>query len=217
MAKARPALVTAALSAAAVLGYLSYRFVLPPAPQPETPDISAAALIGSDADESADAADAPELAATLPDFTLDSLAGSPQSIKSWPGKPLLINFWATWCGPCLREIPMLKEFQTGHSNLQVVGIAVDKRDPVVGFADRMQFNYPILIGESEGWDAAAAFGVSVYALPFTVFTAADGSVLGVHTGELHAEHLENLSAILADLGQRKIDLDEARARLAGRQ
>ena len=50
-----------------------------------------------------------------------------------------------------------------------------------------------------------------------MFTAADGSVLGVHTGELHAEHLENLTATLADLSQRKIDLDEARARLAGRQ
>ena len=213
MARARPVLVTVALSAAAALGYLTYRVLIPPAIEPDAAEIPAAALIGSDADESSDA---PELAATLPDFTLDSLAGGPQSIKSWPGKPMLINFWATWCGPCLREIPMLKEFQSGHSDLQVVGIAVDKRDLVVGFADRMQFNYPILIGESEGWDAAAAFGVGVYALPFTVFTAADGSVLGVHTGELHAEHLENLTAILADLGQRKIDLAEARARFAGR-
>jgi thiol-disulfide isomerase/thioredoxin len=213
VARARPALVTAALSVAAVLGYLSYR-LLPREPQPAPPELPASALIGSDADEAS--SDAPELAATLPEFTLDSLAGGPQSIKSWPGKPLLINFWATWCGPCLREIPMLKDFQTGHADLQVVGIAVDKRDLVVGFADRMQFNYPILIGESEGWDAAAAFGVGVYALPFTVFTAADGSVLGVHTGELHAEHLQNLSAILTDLGQGKIDLTEARSRLAGR-
>lgn len=213
MARARPALITVTLSAAAVLGYLSYRVLIPRPAEPEAPDIPAAAIIGSDADESSDA---PELAATLPDFTLDSLAGGPQSIKSWPDKPLMINFWATWCGPCLREIPMLKEFQTSHSDLQVVGIAVDKRDLVVSFADRMQFNYPILIGESEGWDAAAAFGVGVYALPFTVFTAADGSVLGVHTGELRTEHLENLTAILGDLGQRKIDLAEARTRLAGR-
>jgi thiol-disulfide isomerase/thioredoxin len=213
VARARPALLTAALSVAAVLGYLTYR-MLPREPQPAEPELPASALIGSDADEST--VEEPELAATLPEFTLDSLAGGPQSIKSWPGKPLLINFWATWCGPCLREIPMLKEFQTGHADLQVVGIAVDKRDLVVGFADKMQFNYPILIGESEGWDAAAAFGVNVYALPFTVFTAADGSVLGVHTGELHTEHLQNLSAILADLGQGKIDVAEARSRLAGR-
>jgi thiol-disulfide isomerase/thioredoxin len=214
MAKARPALLTVALSAAAVLGYLSYRTLSAPSSTEPVVDIPASAIIGSDADEAPE--DDRKLAETLPDFTLDSLPGGPQSIKSWPGKPLLINFWATWCGPCLREIPMLREFQSGHSDLQVVGIAVDKRDLVVGFNDRMPFNYPVLIGESDGWDAAAAFGVGVYALPFTVFTSADGSVLGVHTGELHAEHLENLTAILGDLGQAKIDLAEARARLAGR-
>jgi hypothetical protein len=111
---------------------------------------------------------------------------------------------------------MLKELQTHRPDVQVVGIAVDRRDPVVGFAANMQFNYPILIGESAGWDAAAAFGVNVYALPFTVFTAPDGSVLGVHTGELHAEHLENLTAVLDDLKAGKIDLATARARIAGR-
>jgi hypothetical protein len=80
----------------------------------------------------------------------------------------------------------------------------------------MQFNYPILIGESGGWDAAAAFGVNVYALPFTVFTAPNGAVLGVHTGELHQEHLDNLTAVLDDLKAGKIDIQTARARIAGR-
>src|SRR5213075_2210542 len=99
-------------------------------------------------------APARQLADTLPDFTLANLAGEPQSIKTLGGKPMLINFWATWCGPCLREIPMLKELQTHRPDLQVVGIAVDRREPVVGFADKRQFNYPILIGESAGWEAA---------------------------------------------------------------
>jgi hypothetical protein len=80
----------------------------------------------------------------------------------------------------------------------------------------MQFNYPILIGDKGGWEAAAAFGVNVYALPFTVFTGSDGSVLGVHTGELHPEHLQELTAVVADLRDGKIDLATARARLAGR-
>jgi hypothetical protein len=111
---------------------------------------------------------------------------------------------------------MLKEFQTANADLQVVGIAIDKRDPVVTFAGDMQFNYPILMGESEAWDAAAAFGVDFYALPFTVFTAGDGSVLGVHTGELHPEHLENLRTVLTDLAASRIDLAEARKRMAGR-
>lgn len=208
MARSRPALLTITLSAAAVLGYLTYRGLSEP-PEPEIVDLEA--LEGAPVAESES-----RLADQLPDFELANLPGERQSIKSWPGKPLLINFWATWCGPCLREIPMLKEFQTANADLQVVGIAIDKRDPVVSFADNMQFNYPILMGESEAWDAAAAFGVDFYALPFTVFTAADGSVLGVHTGELHPEHLENLRAVLTDLGADRIDVAEARKRMAGR-
>jgi thiol-disulfide isomerase/thioredoxin len=206
MARSRPALVTAALSAAAVLGYLTYRVLSSP---PET-------VAQSPPGAAETAPPERRLADRLPEFSLESLPGERQSISSWPGKPLLINFWATWCGPCLREIPMLKEFQTDNPDLQVVGIAIDKRDPVRSFAETMQFNYPVLIGEGEAWDAAAAFGVDFYALPFTVFTAADGSLLGVHTGELHGEHLENLTAILGDLRTSEIDLAEARARLAGR-
>jgi thiol-disulfide isomerase/thioredoxin len=214
LAKARPALLTAALSGAAVLGYVAYRVAVGPTPPPPEGTID----FGEDlaAEEETAHASEPEFAQRLPEFSLDTLAGAPQSISSWPGRPLLINFWATWCGPCLREIPMLKEFQTGQNDVQVVGIAVDRRDPVVTFAERMQFNYPILIGDKAGWEAAAAFGVNVYALPFTVFTAADGSVLGVHTGELHSEHLQELTAVVGDLRDGKIDVAAARLRLAGR-
>ena len=81
----------------------------------------------------------------------------------------------------------------------------------------MQFNYPILVGESEGWAAAAKFGVDFYALPFTVFTGADGAVLGVHTGELHSEHLETLLATLKDLKDGTVQTAAARSRLAGRE
>jgi thiol-disulfide isomerase/thioredoxin len=128
----------------------------------------------------------------------------------------LINFWATWCGPCLREIPMLKEMQTARPDLQIVGIAIDKRDLVVPFASTMQFNYPILIGQSEAWAAAAALGVNIYALPFTIFTAGDGSILGVHTGELHAEHLEVFRSVVDELTAGRINTDQARARIAER-
>jgi len=213
--KARPVLLTALLSGAALAGYVAFRlFVGPTADAPESPQTLQFGEDPSAADEHDDSAT--QLADTLPEFSLDTLAGTQQSIGSWPGKPLLINFWATWCGPCLHEIPMLKQLQTRRPDLQVVGIAVDKRDAVVGFAATMQFNYPILIGESGGWDAAAAFGVNVYALPFTVFTAPDGAVLGVHTGELHPEHLDNLAAVLDDLKAGKIDVATAPARIAGR-
>jgi thiol-disulfide isomerase/thioredoxin len=214
MAKTRPVLLTAALSGAAVLGYLAYRAAIGPTEPPAEETIQFGENLAAE-DEAADAGE-PQFAERLPEFSLDTLAGTQQSISSWPGKPLLINFWATWCGPCLREIPMLKEFQTSQTGVQVIGIAVDRRDPVVTFADQMQFNYPILIGDKSGWEAAAAFGVNVYALPFTVFTGADGSVLGVHTGELHQEHLQELTAVIGDLSDGKIDLATARLRLAGR-
>jgi thiol-disulfide isomerase/thioredoxin len=209
MAKSRPVLLTAALSAAAVLGYLAYRSFATGG-DAATP---AATEAGGGAPT---ASSTPQAADTLPDFSLGNLTGEQQSIQSWPGKPLLINFWATWCAPCLREIPMLKELQTGRPDLQVVGIAIDKREPVVEFAGNIDFNYPILIGQSEAWAAAAALGVNIYALPFTIFTAGDGSILGVHTGELHAEHLETFQAVVDDLTSGRIDVDEARSRIAGR-
>jgi thiol-disulfide isomerase/thioredoxin len=189
-------LLTAALSAAAILGYLTYRLT-------------------GDADAPTDGDAAASLAvATLPEFSLPNLAGEQQSIRSWPGKPLLINFWATWCGPCLREIPMLKELQAARPDLQVVGIAIDKPELVTKFAADMQFNYAILVGQNEAWAAAGALGVDIFALPFTVFTAGDGSLLGVYTGELHAEHIEAFRDTVDALAAGRIDVAEARRRIA---
>ena len=198
-----PTLMTLVLSGAAVAGYLTYRLVT--APNEHAAEHAAA--------PPAAAAPTRELAAQLPDFTLEDLDGAPLSIRNWPGKPLVINFWATWCAPCLREIPMLKEFQTANPDLQVVGIAVDRREPVVEFAANMQFNYAIMVGNAAGWEAAASFGVDFFALPFTVFSGADGSLLGVHTGELHAEHLEGFRTVLDDLAAGRLDVAGARARM----
>jgi len=197
MARSRPVLLTAALSAAAVVGYLAYRGLA-------HDDDSSAGDTG---------AAAPLAVATLPAFSLANLDGQQQSIQSWPGKPLLINFWATWCGPCLREIPMLKELQTARPDMQVVGIAIDKPDLVTKFAGEQQFNYAILVGQNEAWQAASALGVNIFALPFTVFTASDGSILGVHTGELHAEHLAAFRDVADALKAGTIDVAEARRRI----
>jgi thiol-disulfide isomerase/thioredoxin len=198
----KPAAITAALSAAAVAGYLAYRFAIhTPAEQAAAP--SAAEATGG-------------LADALPDFTLENLAGDQQSIKSLSGQPLLINFWATWCGPCRREIPMLKTLQDEQPWLTVVGVAVDNRDDVLKYAEQMKFNYPILIGEYDAMQAASSFGVEFFALPFTVFADSRGRLLGVHTGELHPEQVENLLAVLDDLEQQRIDVDAARDRIAAR-
>jgi thiol-disulfide isomerase/thioredoxin len=164
-----------------------------------------------------EAADAPGrvLADRLPSITLENLDGVPTPLTTWPGKPLIVNFWATWCAPCLREIPMFKAFQAEHADVQVVGIAVDRLDPVVAFAAEMDFNYPVLVGETEAMNAVAAFGVQVLALPITVFTDGSGAVLGVRTGEVHAEQLASYVATLAGLKDGQLDLTAARARLSG--
>jgi len=198
-------IVTIALSAAAALGYVGYRFLLAnPASGPAAAESEAPV-----------AASQPELADELPQFSLASLTGEPTPLASWPGRPLIVNFWATWCAPCLREIPLLREFQTANPDVQVVGIAVDRADPVASFAAQMQFNYPILVGQSDAIGAATAFGIQVLALPITVSTSREGAILRIHTGELHAEHLENYAAVLADLAAGRADRAEARARLAG--
>ncbi len=203
------AVLAAALSGLAIVGYVTYRAVLTePEPQPSAD--SQAAVVAADA--------RPAPAATLPEFSLANLTGEPQSIYSWPEQALVINFWATWCAPCLREIPLLKDFQDAQrdNSITVVGIAVDRPDPVAAFVEEMAFNYPVLVGQAEGMEAAASFGVDFFALPFTVFVDADRNVLGVHTGEIHAADLENLAAVLVALGRDEIDLDTARQRIAGR-
>jgi thiol-disulfide isomerase/thioredoxin len=198
------ALIALALSGTALIGYVAYRTVLPGAPPP--PVVAPAA-------ESAPPAE------TLPEFTLSTLDGTQRSIHDWPGDALIINFWATWCAPCLREIPLLKEFQVAHAEdpIQVVGIAVDRIDPVRAFAEKMEFNYPLLVGQTDAMEAAAAFGVDFFALPFTVFTDTNGNVLGVHTGELHGEDLENFAVTVAELRAGATDLEGARGRIAGRR
>ncbi len=200
---ARTALVTLLLSSTAVLAYIGYR-ALDLVPIPPEP---VAALFAP-----------AEPVEMLPEFTLENAAGVPRSIRSWPGKALIVNFWATWCAPCLREIPLLVEYQNTQreGSLQVVGIAVDRPDPVHAFMENMEFNYPVLIGQSDAMDAAASFGVEFFGLPFSVFTDTAGRVLGVHTGELHAEDLDNLVGILEALETGDTDVARARARLAGR-
>ncbi len=200
---ARTALVTVLLSGAAVLAYLGYR-ALDLVPVPQEP-----------ASAVAEAAGPVEM---LPEFSLENSSGVAQSIGSWPGKALIVNFWATWCAPCLREIPLLVEYQETYAerSLQVVGIAIDRADPVHDFMANMHFNYPVLIGQADAMDAAAAFGVDFFGLPFSVFTDTAGHVLGVHTGELHAEDLDELVGILEELDSGRTDVARARSRLAGR-
>jgi thiol-disulfide isomerase/thioredoxin len=151
----------------------------------------------------------------LPEFSLKNRAGELQSIHAWPGKSLIINFWATWCAPCRREIPLLIELQKQHAadGMQLVGIAVDFRDDVLKYADAMNITYPLLIGEQDGMQAIDAFGIEAVGFPYTVFTDAKGNIITTHIGELTREQAELILATIKRVNNGELTAGKARTEL----
>jgi thiol-disulfide isomerase/thioredoxin len=139
-----------------------------------------------------------EAASKLPDFALPDLTGRVRSGSEWDGRIRLVNFWATWCPPCRREIPLLKEIQAeyGERGVQVLGVAIDEIGAVQEYAREAEFNYPVLVGQQEGVDLGNAVLKDFVGLPFTAFTDASGRIVRVHTGELHRDELEKILAAL---------------------
>ncbi len=152
---------------------------------------------------------------TLPEFSLKNRAGELQSISSWPGKSLVINFWATWCAPCRREIPLLIALQKQYEadGVQIVGIAVDFREEVLKYADTMKIDYPLLIGEQDGLEAVDAFGINAVGFPYTVFTDAKGNIVTAHIGELHREQAELILGTIKRVNQGELAVGVARTEL----
>ncbi|PZN31007.1 MAG: TlpA family protein disulfide reductase, partial [Proteobacteria bacterium] len=147
--------------AAAAGGFAIYRFGIAPSEMPP----AAQTMAVTPATERA-------MPATLPEFSLLDREGELRAISSWPGRSMIVNFWATWCAPCRREIPLLNELQRTHgeAGFQVVGVAMDIREDVLAYADEIGIDYPILIGEQEALDAINLFGLESVGFPFTVFT-----------------------------------------------
>ena len=157
------------------------------------------------------AADAP----VFPSFTLVDLDGTEHDLSEWSGKHRLLNFWATWCAPCRREIPLLKTFQDEHgeNGFVVIGIAVDFPDQVAAYAEEAEFNYPILVGQEDAMAVAETSGVEFIGMPFTMIVAADGELINTHIGEIMDSHLEHIVRVLTMLDNGEIDKASARKAL----
>jgi thiol-disulfide isomerase/thioredoxin len=144
--------------------------------------------------------------------------GKQRSLRDWAGRSLIVNFWATWCAPCRREIPLLEHIarERADDGFQVIGIAVDFRDKVLDYAKEMQIDYPLLIGEQDGLDAAASFGIDAVGFPFTVFTDAQGRVIAAHLGELKQPQADVILGAIERVNRGALDPAAARGEIAVR-
>lgn len=125
-------------------------------------------------------------AATFPDAE-----GRPQSLSQWRGRPLVVNFWATWCPPCVEEMPDLQRVRDDYlgRGAEVVGIGIDDARKIAAFRDRHGLTLPLLVAGAGGSELNRALGNAGGALPYTVLIGADGQVRQRHLGQVKPEQL----------------------------
>lgn len=123
---------------------------------------------------------------TRPGFTLRDLEGIPRTVSAWDGKVLVLNFWATWCQPCLREIPLFNRLQDEHgaAGLQFVGIAIDDGDAVRDFLKTTAIRYPVLSGQQDAVEVAQRYGNDIGILPYTAVVDRAGTIRFLQFGEI---------------------------------
>ena len=133
----------------------------------------------------------PARALQTPQIALPDLEGQIWRSESAQGRVALINFWASWCAPCVKEVPALVDAQRtwGDHGLQVVGIALDQEEPARAFAHRMGINYPVLLAGMDGFDLSQSFGNEILSIPFSVVLDRAGQIRYRHLGILTPEQL----------------------------
>lgn len=153
----------------------------------------------------------------LPELTLADANGVAHRLSDFSGHALIVNFWATWCEPCRREIPLLMRLRRARQarGLEIVGIAVDFRAAVVKYARATGIDYPLLIGEDRGLEAANAFGMDLI-FPFSVFADRQGRVVAVKVGELHQDEADFILDRIQDVDQGVLSLSQAKDAIAAR-
>lgn len=129
---------------------------------------------------------------SLPKFNFLDLEGRERLSTEWQGKVVVLNFWATWCPPCRKEMPAFIELQhaLGAKGLQFVGIAIDDKTAVQDFVDTLGVNYPILLGELDAIQISQDLGNRNSGLPFTAIFDRSGHLIHKRAGEIDRQELE---------------------------
>lgn len=124
-------------------------------------------------------------------LTLPTPDGTPTPLRQWHGKTLVVNFWATWCPPCRKEMPDFSRLSREYAgqDVQFVGIAIDSADKVREFAQSSPVSYPLLIADDAALEVAKKLGNTMLALPYTVVVNPDGHVDYAHLGAVDAATL----------------------------
>ncbi len=135
-----------------------------------------------------------EVGSRHPDFSLPDLGGIVREVSEWDGRVLVINFWATWCPPCRREMPdfIALQRQFGERGLQFVGIAIDEPDAVAEFAETLGVNYPTLVAQADAMELGRRLGNTLGSLPYTVIVDRQGTMVFAKRGELSREQAEEV-------------------------
>lgn len=128
-----------------------------------------------------------------PDLTLTDVQGKPHRLSEFRARRVLLNFWATWCVPCLKEMPSLAKAQAkfGEKELIVVGIAMDDPERVRPFLAAHPVTYSILIGQMDNPSTSLSLGDEAEVLPYSVLLDADGRILSAQRGPLSMETLDH--------------------------
>ncbi|MEJ2455823.1 MAG: TlpA disulfide reductase family protein [Candidatus Thiodiazotropha sp.] len=132
---------------------------------------------------------------TIPDTQYPDLSGTPQNLQQWKGKVLLLNFWASWCSPCLAEIGHLTEYQDkfGAQGLQVVGLGLDDPRKLKNVQRSLRINYPVLAAKAkESRSILKAWGNKTGLIPYTVIFDKQGEIVRAHRGILDDQLFDQL-------------------------
>ncbi len=136
----------------------------------------------------------PAIGNQRPEFAAMDMDGQLRNIKEWDGDLIVLNFWATWCPPCRKEIPEFIELQKtyGDQGVQFIGLAIDNVEAVAEYAENIGINYPSLIVEADGVMLAKHYGNGVGALPYTVIINRKGEISSTFKGELSKKRAKEM-------------------------